>query len=313
MITPPMNAPVKFVLSASRRTDIPAFYMDWFMDRMERGVFDVTNPYNGRSRHVSASVTTVHTIVFWSKNFGPFLRGRYGERLQKMGFNLFFNFTVNSESKDLEPNVPPLSERLDQLSKLAATHPPESISWRFDPVCRYVTTSGESGDNLGNFDKIAEHAGRAGITRCITSFMDLYPKIQKRTARSQALSFIPIPLSEQGRTLTAMHTKLKACGLQLFTCCEKELLQSLPPTRGIKAAACIPNDLLMRLFGGQLSLKKDGGQRVSSGCGCKISIDIGAYDQHPCYHNCLYCYANPSAPPEKENTRPLSETMGENG
>lgn len=287
--------------------------MDWFMGRIDKGAFDVTNPYNGRSRHVIATVNTVHTIVFWSKNFDPFLRGRYGERLKKMGFNLFFNFTINSESRHLEPTVPPLSERLDQLSELAAAHPPENISWRFDPVCRYVTNSGDDMDNLGDFNKIAEHAGRCGITRCITSFMDLYPKIQKRTARTQALSFIPIPLTEQARTLKAMQSKLKARGLQLFTCCEKELLQSLPQTSGIEAAACIPNDLLMQLFGGQLSLKKDTGQRISSGCGCRVSIDIGAYDQHPCFHNCLYCYANPSAPFEKKKTFGLSGTGRENG
>jgi hypothetical protein len=303
-----MNAPLKFVLSASRRTDIPAFYMEWFMDRMDNGAFEVRNPYNSQIRDVIATVNTVHTIVFWSKNFGPFLDGGYGERLKKMGYNLFFNFTINSESKYLEPNVPSLSERLNQLSELAGTYPPESISWRFDPVCRYAITLGTVMDNLDDFTKIAEHAGRSGITRCITSFMDLYPKIQKRTSRTQTLSFMPFSLREQALILNAMQSKLKACGLQLYTCCEKELLQSLPQTSGIKAAACIPNDLLMRLFGGQLSLKKDTGQRVSSGCGCKISVDIGAYDQHPCFHNCLYCYANPSAPPEKEKTRQPSGT-----
>jgi hypothetical protein len=308
-----MNTPMKFVLSVSRRTDIPAFYMDWFMDRMNHGAFDVINPYNGRSRHVTATVDTVHTIAFWSKNFGPFLRRGYGERLTKMGFHLFFNFTINSESRLLEPNVPPLSERLDQLSNLAAAYRPESISWRFDPVCRYVTPKGKSRDNLNDFTAIAEHAGRCGISRCITSFMDLYSKIQKRTTRAQGHSFMPIPLEEQGQTLKAMHDKLKACGLQLYTCCEKELLQSLLPNSGINAAACIPNDLLMQLFGGQLSLKKDGGQRVSSGCGCNVSIDVGAYNQHPCYHNCLYCYANPSEPLETQKSRPISEALGENG
>ncbi|MFH0726138.1 MAG: DUF1848 domain-containing protein [Pseudomonadota bacterium] len=308
-----MNAPLKFVLSASRRTDIPAFYMDWFMDRMDNGAFEVRNPYNGQIRHVIATVHTVHTIVFWSKNFGPFLDGGYGERLKKMGFNLFFNFTLNSESKRLEPNVPPLSDRMDQLSELTAAYTPESISWRFDPLCRYTTTPGDPMDNFGDFNKIAEHAGYLGITRCITSFMDLYPKIQKRIAKTQALSFLPVSIEEQGRILNDMQSKLKARGLQLFACCEKQLLQSLPQPSGIEAAACIPNDLLMRLFGGDLSLKKDSGQRVSSGCGCKISVDIGAYDQHPCFHNCLYCYANPSAPFNKEKIHRSSGATGGNG
>jgi hypothetical protein len=308
-----MTAPLKFVLSASRRTDIPAFYMDWFMDRMDKGAFEVKNPYNGQIRHVIATVHTVHTIVFWSKNFAPFLVGGYGERLKRMGFNLFFNFTINSESKQLEPNVPPLSERMDQLSELTATYPPESISWRFDPLCRFTPASGDPMDNFGDFNKIANHAKRLGITRCITSFMDLYPKTQKRMAQTQALSFLPISIEEQGRILNDMQFKLKACGLQLFACCEKELLQSLPQPSGIKAAACIPNDLLMQLFGGELSLKKDAGQRVLSGCGCKISVDIGAYDQHPCFHNCLYCYANPSAPPIKEKTLQPSRVARGNG
>jgi hypothetical protein len=110
-----------------------------------------------------------------------------------------------------------------------------------------------------------------------------------------------------------MQSGLKERGLHLFTCCEKELLQTLPVTCGIKAASCIPNELLMQLFGGELSLKKDAGQRVSFGCGCKISKDIGAYDQHPCFHNCLYCYANPSAPPGKEQAGGTPGAMRGNG
>ncbi|MBL7195302.1 MAG: DUF1848 family protein, partial [Desulfobacterales bacterium] len=108
----------KIVISASRRTDIPAFYMRWFMEQIQNKYFEVINPYN---RHVSvtpARPDMVHTIVFWSKNFGPFIEGKFGEKLLKMGFNLFFNFTINSDSPILEPNVPPLKERLKQLEYL---------------------------------------------------------------------------------------------------------------------------------------------------------------------------------------------------
>ena len=81
---------MKIVISASRRTDIPAFYMDWFMQQIEQGCFEVINPYNRKATVVTATPDNVHTIVFWSKNFGPFIEGGYGQMLAAMGYNLFF-------------------------------------------------------------------------------------------------------------------------------------------------------------------------------------------------------------------------------
>jgi len=74
----------------------------------------------------------------------------------------------------------------------------------------------------------------------------------------------------------------------------KEVIDALPLDCGITKSSCIPNDLLVEIFGGRLSMRKDSGQRIKSGCGCKVSIDIGSYSWHPCYHNCLFCYANPA-------------------
>ncbi|MBW1842194.1 MAG: DUF1848 family protein, partial [Deltaproteobacteria bacterium] len=98
---------MKRVISASRRTDIPAFYMSWFMQRIQEGFFEVKNPYNHKITVVPAAPEEVHTIVFWSKNFGPFIQGKYGQTLAAMGYNLFFNFTINSDDSLLEPQVPP--------------------------------------------------------------------------------------------------------------------------------------------------------------------------------------------------------------
>jgi hypothetical protein len=92
-----------------------------------------------------------------------------------------------------------------------------------------------------------------------------------------------------------MEKALLGKNIQLFTCCEKELLEALPETTTIKKNACIPNDLLMEVYGGNISLQTDKGQRIKNGCGCMVSIDIGSYRLHPCYHNCLFCYANPSS------------------
>jgi hypothetical protein len=92
-----------------------------------------------------------------------------------------------------------------------------------------------------------------------------------------------------------MAEELAEKGMALFLCCEKDLLDSLPAGSGIRESSCIPNDFLVERYGGSLSFKKDSGQRVASGCGCKVSVDIGSYQFQPCYHQCLFCYANPAS------------------
>jgi Domain of unknown function (DUF1848) len=288
-----MKEPTRIVISASRRTDIPAFYMPWFMERIEAGFFETINPFNQQKSTLPASPDTVHSIVLWSKNFGPFIRGGYADILKQKGFNLFFNFTVNSEDTLLEPQVPPLSERLQQLAELCRWNDPRAVAWRFDPICFYKTDQGPTRNNLSDFELIAEKAAQGGITRCITSFMDDYAKIRKRTAGMPGFAFVDPPLPEKTQLLTDLKQRLDPHSISLYTCCEKTVLDRLPQKSGIRASACIPNELLMEIFGGKLSLKRDTGQRTKKGCGCAVSRDIGSYALHPCYHNCLFCYANP--------------------
>jgi len=284
----------KIVISASRRTDIPAFYMEWFMDRIEKGYFEVTNPFNRKVSIVDARQEKVHTLVFWSKNFGPFLYGEFGDMLKRAGYNLFFNFTVNSDSALLEPNVPPLAERLDQMESLCRLFGSHSVTWRFDPICFYRSADGGIQDNLNDFSHIADRAFTCGIRRCITSFMDNYAKIQKRIAAISGFSFLDPPVAQKKEVVLSMEKDLGFRQIRLETCCEKELLESLPEYSSVARSSCIPNDLLVKMYGGRLSLKRDAGQRVKNGCGCKVSVDIGSYHLHPCYHNCLFCYANPA-------------------
>jgi hypothetical protein len=290
-----VSTKLKTVISASRRTDIPAFYMDWFMAGIDRGSFDVVNPYNRRARHVLATPDSVHTIVFWSKNFDVFIKGRYGEQLAKKGYHLFFNFTINSESAVLEPHVPPLTERLYQLSTICDIFDVKAVNWRFDPICFYKTNGHEVHNNLDDFLQIADKASELGVRRCITSFVDLYPKINRRMQKRPGFSFVDIAMDEKIKILNRMVRVVNQRNIDLQTCCEKKVLESLPCGMHVTHSACIPNDLIMDIYGGSLSLKRDAGQRTKAGCGCKESIDIGSYDLHPCYHNCLFCYANPSA------------------
>ena len=284
----------QIVISASRRTDIPAFYMDWFMEQIKKGVFEVTNPYNRRKFIVPATPDSVHTIVFWSKNFAPFLKGKFGQTLLAMGYNLFFNFTINSDIPLLEPRVPSLKQRLDQLRDLSLNYDSKTINWRFDPVCFFKFEEKIIKDNLHDFSRIATWASQCGVKRCITSFMDHYSKIKKRIKLIPGFSFIDPILSEKIGTLLKLEKELSEKNVDLYACCEKEVLNALPSGSNIRKGSCIPNDLFVKIFGGDLSFKKDTGQRSSKGCGCMISVDIGSYHLHPCYHNCLFCYANPT-------------------
>ena len=294
------KTPLPIVLSASRRTDIPAFYMPWFMGCIARGFFTVENPFNRRTRRVPASREAVYAIVFWSKNFGPFLAGRYGDKLRRQGYRLYFNFTVNSTDRRLEPRVPPLADRLAQMAALARQFGPAALAWRFDPICFYTEIGDRIIDNLGDFERIADRAAAVGITRCITSFRDDYAKIGRRTAHLPGMTFLDPPLPRKAALLLELAKSLAARGIRLETCCERRVMAALPPDAPVAAARCIPGPLLMALYGGRVSVRKDGGQRVEKGCGCTASADIGDYRRHPCFHNCLYCYANPTAaaPPD---------------
>lgn len=270
--------------------------MPWFMAGIAQGYFEVVNPYNRKLFRVPAGTGQVHSIVFWSKNFGPFLNGGYGEKLMAQGYNLFFNFTVNSANTLLEPQVPGLAVRLEQMRQLCHRFGAPALNWRFDPLCFYVSGEGAVVNNRQDFEQIARVAARLGVRRCVTSFMDDYPKIRQRVARLPGVHFVKPPLAQKVEVCLEMEKMLTPAGIRLQTCCEKALLAALPAGTDIQKGKCIPADLLMELYGGWLSLRKDTGQRVAAGCGCHVSRDIGSYERHPCYHNCLFCYANPAAP-----------------
>ncbi len=282
----------KIVISASRRTDIPAFYMEWFMGQIRLGQFEVINPFNRRVSYVPATPEKVHTIVFWSKNFEVFLNNHYGEKLKDLGYNIFFNFTINSPDKILEPNIPSLEKRLEQLNTLSDLFGNNSINWRFDPICHYMKKNNLT-NNLSEFNYIADSVSDSGVKRCITSFVDIYGKVKKRCSKISDFQFTPPSTNDKIAILTEMEIILTRLNINLILCCEKDIFEMLPPISKISQSSCIDNILLKELYGEGLSIAKDGGQRKNMGCGCKKSYDVGSYQSQPCDHNCLYCYANP--------------------
>ena len=286
--------PARIVLSASRRTDIPAFYMEWFMERIHAGCFETVNPYNMRKTLVPATAGRVHSIVFWSKDFSRFIRGGYGEALISMGYRLFFNFTVNTESEILEPRIPPLEDRLRQAEALCGLHGPAAVTWRFDPVCFYTLADGSAGNNLEGFSEIARAMARIGISRCVTSFMDHYAKIKRRPAPYAQFRFLDPEMAVKINILRKLEADLAPLSINLYTCCEKDVMAHLPASSAVQSGACVSGPLLTELFGPGISLKQDAGQRKRLGCGCTASTDIGIYQAQPCFHNCRFCYANPT-------------------
>lgn len=285
--------PAATVISASRRTDIPGFHMEWFMRSIERGVFEVPHPFTGRVRHVPATAPPVHTIVFWSKNFGPFLKAGHGRRLIERGYHLYFQFTINPENRLLEPRVPGLAARLEQLSRLAREFGPRAVNWRLDPICLYHGPDGRPRLSSEGAEPIADAAAACGIRSCTASIMDPYRKIARRTALQPGVGFVDVPPGRAAAALVAVEDLLRPRGIALVTCCENEVLAHLPPGSAIRPGSCIPSELLVELYGGTLSLKRDPGQRAAAGCGCRVSVDVGSYDRHACDHGCLYCYAAP--------------------
>jgi len=268
---------MRVVVSCSRRTDVPAFHADWLVAALEAGSVCVVNPFNGRTRRIPLDRKSVHTLVLWSKNFGPLL-----ERLDSLrGYHLFFHFTINTPC-ELEGNLPPLETRLEQLEQIVRRFGPQRVTWRFDPIVFWRTKSGELRNNLEGFERIAACAGRLGIRRCVFSFVTLYRKVLARQRRLGIL-FVDLPQKQKREIAAQLAATAAKYGLQLYACCQP----SLSGVAGIRPSACIDGHLLSRLAGEEAPTKKDRGQRKE--CNCTVSVDIGRY--RTCRHLCAYCYA----------------------
>jgi hypothetical protein len=279
------------VVSASRRTDIPAFYMDGFMAAVAAGFFETVNPFNGKTAILPCGPEQVAAIVFWSKNFDRFLDQGFGEILVGEGYRLFFNFTVNSADPLLEPNLPPLTDRLRQMRELARRFGPRKIQWRFDPICHYRHENGPVQHNLADLEAIARTAAACGVRRCVTSFVDPYAKAKRRFAAA-GCQILDLSVAHKAGIVDGMAALLSRWGIGLDLCCEPAVLAERKPGSGVGQSRCISHDRIMSAGGRVLSRKPDAGQRRSKGCGCHVAVDIGDYRRHPCGHRCLYCYAN---------------------
>lgn len=291
-------APV--ILSASRATDVPAFYADWFFNRIRAGYFKWTNPFNaGQVQTISISKTRV--IVFWSKNPGPLL-GHLDE-LDRRNIHYYVQFTLNDyEAEGYEPHVPRLAARIETFRRLADRMGPERVIWRMDPLLR--TDRVGIPELLDKADAIA--ARLEGCTRkLVFSYADVnaYAAVRRRLAKAarDVREFSAEEMNELARGLVAVQ---KAHGIGEIATCAEPLDQV---ALGVRHNRCIDDELMIRLWPDDRTLMdflgceetslfggarrpdlKDKGQRKE--CGCIVSKDIGRYGT--CPHLCAYCYAN---------------------
>lgn len=264
------------ILSVSRRTDIPACYFDWFLNRLREGYALVRNPMNPRQvSRVELSPEVIDGIVFWTKNPAPML-GRL-HPLDKYPY--YIQFTINPYGRDLEAGLPDKADLVKTFRRLSESIGPERMVWRFSPI---VINEKYTEDYLiKSFQRLS--ADLENFTkRCNLSFLDIYGKIKKPMA---ALGVFDPPDEQKQRLADAFFEAAGNHGISVGLCGNPS-----PDSLGLEPATCIDRRLIERIIGQSTNLKKDPGQRAE--CYCAQSIDIGAYDT--CTNGCLYCYANHS-------------------
>jgi DNA repair photolyase len=294
------------IVSASRSTDIPTFYADWFVDRWKAGYVKWKNPFNGVPLYVSFKNTKV--VVFWTKNPKPMMK--HLDFLDENVKNYYFQFSLNDYDKEgFEGKVPRLVSRLATFKELSDRIGKEKVVWRFDPLL--LTKEIDVNELLKRLEKIGEELYKY-TNKLVFSFADIsiYKKVENNLNRYN-VPYIEFTLETMLEFAEGLQKLNKKWGLELATCAEKFDLNKY----GIKHNKCIDDDLMIDLFHQDEELMKflgvefiepslfeesktitntkkikDKGQREA--CGCIMSKDIGEYNT--CPHECVYCYANTS-------------------
>jgi len=316
-----VEAQAPIIISASRSTDIPAFYAKWIMNRLKAGYCIWYNPFNQQPMHVSFKNTKA--VVFWSKNPKPLIS--YLEELDERGIHYYFQFTLNDyDNENLEPNVLLTEKRIEIFQELSNKIGKEKVIWRFDPLILTdkigVNELLQKVENIGN--QLKEHT-----EKLVFSFADIgniYKKVENNLKR-QNINYREFTPQTMNEFATGLQELNKKWNLTLATCAEDINLERY----GIEHNRCIDGELMKRIFAndtdfvyylsyGKLPEKnllfpteppkkgidlKDKGQRKI--CGCMISKDIGMYNT--CPHFCFYCYANTSKETVEKNRKLYDE------
>ena len=273
------------IISASRRTDIPAFFGDWFMKRIEEGYFHRVNPFNpNQVSEISLKPDDVEGFVFWTKNPRPFLK--HISILEAKGYGFYFQYTLNDYSTLLEPHLPSVEKRVNCFKELSSQIGSERVIWRYDPII--VSNLTPVSYHVEKLESLARQL-QGYTVRLVISFMDFYGKTEnkiKKLQQKESITFADISAPEHTGELERLVREISRIGaeygMKVETCSEAMDLDHF----GITHGSCIDARLISQL-GKNPSMKKDKNQRGS--CLCVESVDVGVYNT--CKFNCLYCYA----------------------
>lgn len=264
------------ILSVSRRTDIPAFYAEWFMERLRQKYVLVRNPFNAHNiSRIPLSPENVDAIVFWTKNSKPI--HKYLDEIDELKYKYYFQYTITPYKKDLEEEVQDKKEIVETFKKLSEKTGSEKVVLRYDPV---ILSDNYTIDfHKKAFARLCDLL--APYTKKIVfSFLDDYKKISKNIKQ---LNIKEISAEEMCIMAEYFADTAKKYNLKIESCAEQIDLERF----GINHGKCIDNELIEKITGYKLSVGRDNQRNA---CGCIKCIDIGEYNT--CMHKCLYCYAN---------------------
>lgn len=268
------------IINTGMRTDIPAFYSEWFMNRIREGYVLVRNPYRPDwITRYELSPDVVDCLAFCTKNPAPMLR--YIDELKH--FHQYWFVTITPYDKDIEPNVPPKEQVMQDFAALSEAVGMNCIAWRYDPI--FIDNTYTIERHISDFETMCSTL--SGYTNvCVISFIDLYEKVmrnfpQVRTVTSQERAAI-------GKTFAEIGSRY---GITIKACAEGNDLDQY----GVNCKGCMTKETFEQVIGSRIDVPKKKSQRAE--CNCVLGTDIGAYDT--CGHLCRYCYANSN----RENVR----------
>ncbi len=275
------------IISASRRTDIPAFYAPWFMNRIRAGFCTVPNPFNrNQVSRISLLPEDVDVIVFWTRNARPLLD--HLTELDERGYRYYVQYTILDNPRLVDQKTPPVAQAIATFQALAAHVGPQRVIWRYDPI-----VLGEQTNAAFHLDRYAWIAARLSgcTTRSVISVLDRYKKAESRlrSVAVQGIALLEEPVERWpglAPLLTGLVQIAAGHGMEIVSCAEEIDLAR----HGVRPGKCIDDDYIHTAFGLRVGGAKDPGQRAA--CGCVASRDIGMYDS--CLFGCQYCYATSS-------------------
>jgi hypothetical protein len=272
------------IISASRRTDIPAFYAEWMVRRLKEGYCTVANPFNrNQVTRISLKPEDVDAIVFWTRNPRPLIP--YLDELNSRGYRYYFQFTILAYPRELDPRCPAAATTVEMCRDLAERLGPKRVIWRYDPIV--FTGMTPPAFHEENFQRLAESL--SGHTRrVVVSIVDMYRKIEKRLKKLDGTptGIRPCDATELEGLMRRLAALAGENGMDIVSCAEEIDLRPF----GILPGKCVDDRVIAEAFGIDVPKTKDPAQR--NACGCIASRDIGMYES--CVFGCQYCYATKS-------------------